>query len=198
MSFAIAVNTLLGTSAMFLYPAIGAAFELSDAAFGTWVGTAVNDTAQVVATAFSVSQRAGEVATVVKLTRNAFLGIVVVTAGLVYAKWASGQIGGKKVPLRKRLVQSVPAFLVGFLAMALANTFGLIGWLSETTGRNVHGDLKGLTTLLIVGALAGVGLGTRFKSLRATGLGPVAVGLAVSVTIAVASLLLIRWLGPAG
>jgi uncharacterized membrane protein YadS len=126
------------------------------------------------------------------------LGIVVVATGLVYAKWASDQIGGKRVAWRKRLAQSVPVFLVGFLAMALANTLGLIGWLSDATGRDIHGDLKGLTTLLIVGALAGVGLGTKFKTLRATGMAPVVVGLGVSVTTAVVSLLLIHWLGPVG
>jgi uncharacterized integral membrane protein (TIGR00698 family) len=198
LSFAIAVNTLLGTSAMFLYPIVGATLNFSDAVFGTWVGAAVNDTAQVVATAFSVSPRAGEVATVVKLTRNAFLGVVVVAAGLIYAKWARDQIGGKKVALRKRIAQSLPVFLLGFLAMAMANTFGLFGWISEVTGRNVHAGLKDLTTLLIVGALAGVGLGTKFKTLRATGLAPVAVGVGVSITTAVVSLLLIHLLGPAG
>jgi uncharacterized membrane protein YadS len=35
---------------------------MSDAAFGTWAGTAVNDTSQVVATGFAYSHGRGSVA----------------------------------------------------------------------------------------------------------------------------------------
>src|SRR6267378_5076275 len=86
VSFAVATNTLFGTLAVFLYPLLGHALHLTDAAFGTWAGTAVNDTSQVVATGFAYSDAAGKVATAVKLTRNALMGPVIVVIGLVYAR----------------------------------------------------------------------------------------------------------------
>jgi len=195
LSIAITVNTLLGTSVMFLYPVLGAQLGMSDVFFGEWVGVAVNDTAQVVATAFSMSPRAGEIATVVKLTRNALLGVVVVLVGLSYARWASGQIGGHAVSLAKRLKQSVPGFLLGFLALALLNTFGFFDWASGLLGRNTQADLKWLSDVLIVGALAAVGLGTRFASLRAAGFAPLVIGVSVSFTTATLGFVLIRFVG---
>src|SRR5258708_6936415 len=86
VSFAVATNTLFGTLAVFLYPLLGHALHLTDAAFGTWAGTAVNDTSQVVATGFAYSDAAGKVATAVKLTRNALMGVVIVGIGLAYAR----------------------------------------------------------------------------------------------------------------
>ena len=46
---------------------------MSDASFGLWSGTAINDTSQVVAASSAYSAGALEVATVVKLIRNALM-----------------------------------------------------------------------------------------------------------------------------
>ena len=42
---------------------------MSNFQFGLWSGTAINDTSSVVAATFSYSKAAGEMATIVKLTR---------------------------------------------------------------------------------------------------------------------------------
>jgi uncharacterized integral membrane protein (TIGR00698 family) len=195
LSIAIAINTLLGTTVMFLYPWLGPQIGMDDLFYGQWVGVAVNDTAQVIAASFSVSPAAGEVATIVKLTRNALLGLVVVVLGLAYARWARDQISGKAVPLTKRLKQSVPLFLLGFLAMALLNTFGFFSSVSAVVGYDVQNIIKTVGDVLLVGALAAVGLGTRLSSLRAAGIAPVVIGVSVSATIGVLGYLMIRYVG---
>lgn len=195
-SLAVAVTTLFGTTAVVLYPFIGSYFGFSDVFFGTWVGLAVPDTAQVVATGFALGSESGEVATIVKLTRNAFLGIMIVLVGLVYARWVGGQIGGKKVPLSKRLKQSLPLFLVGFLVMALLNTLGLFDYLSELVGYNVQSGLNKTSGWLMLGSLAGVGLGTNLGRIRSAGLKPVYVGVGVTLSVALVSILTIKLLGP--
>ncbi len=197
LSFAVAVTTLLGTMAVVLYPFIGNYFGFTDAFYGTWVGTSVHDTAQVLATGFAVSPTAGDIAAVVKLTRNAFLGIVIVIVGITYARWVGGQIGGKKVPLLARLKQSFPLFLVGFLFLALLNTLGFITWSSSVIGYDVQHVLSQVSSLLMLGALAGVGLGTNLGQIRKTGMMPVYVGVGVSATIALLSAALISVIGPA-
>jgi uncharacterized integral membrane protein (TIGR00698 family) len=197
LSFAVAVTTVLGTTAVILFPFIGTYFGFSDAVYGTWVGTSVHDTAQVVATGFAISPGAGEVATIVKLTRNAFLGIVIILVGLSYARWVGGQIGGKKVTLITRLKQSMPLFLLGFLLLAFLNTLGVFAWASDVAGYDVQSGLTHASALLMLGALAGVGLGTNLRRVRKIGMKPVYLGVAVSASIAILSLVLIRSLGPA-
>jgi uncharacterized integral membrane protein (TIGR00698 family) len=198
VSFAIATNTLFGTMAVFLYPFVGHALGMSDAAFGTWAGTAVNDTSQVVAAGFAYGEEAGKVATAVKLTRNALMGGVIVAMGLAYggAAAAAGPAGAPS-GWAKRLKQSLPLFVVGFLLLALFNTLGGVRALSSATGADVPKALQATVRLLILIALAGVGLSTRFEAMRKTGLRPFYVGLATAAATATASLLIIRWFGPA-
>ncbi len=200
VSFAIATNTLFGTVAVFLYPFIGHALGMSDAAFGTWAGTAVNDTSQVVAAGFAYSEEAGKVATAVKLTRNALMGGVIVAMGLAYGRAAGaadGAAGATSGGWRKRLQQSLPLFVVGFLLLALLNTFGAVRALSDATGQEIPKAIQTAVRFLILVALAGVGLSTRFEAMRKTGIRPFYVGLATAAATATASLLLIQWFGPA-
>lgn len=193
-SFAIATNTLFGTLCVFAYPVLGHALGMSDASFGTWAGTSVNDTSQVVATGFAYTEAAGSVATVVKLTRNALMGGVIILMGLLYAGDGTGTAGS----LRQRLKNSVPPFVLAFLGMCLLNTLGVIAWASQQLGRNLVGDAQTAAKFLILVALAGVGLGTRFDAMRRIGLRPFWVGLATALVTSGTSYALIRLLGPAG
>jgi uncharacterized integral membrane protein (TIGR00698 family) len=193
VTFAISVNTLLGTVAVFLYPAIGRLLELAPAAYGTWAGTAVNDTSQVVAAGFAYGAEAGGVATAVKLTRNALMGVVIVAVALLHAQRSRAGEG-----LGRRIGQSVPPFVLGFLLLALVNTLGGIEAASRLTGRDLAGDSRTVVRLLILVALAGVGLATRLGSLRRTGPRPLVLGVALAVAGSAAAAVMILLLGPAG
>ena len=199
VSFAVATNTLFGTLAVFLYPLIGHALGMGAAAFGTWAGTAVNDTSQVVAAGFAYGEGAGKIATAVKLTRNALMGGVIVAMALAYGQpaRADGMAGATPATWRKRLRQSVPLFVVGFLLLTILNTLGAVRALSGATGWDVPRALQTVVRFLILVALAGVGLSTRFEAMRKTGVRPFYVGLATASATSGASLLLIRWFGPA-
>lgn len=194
VSFAVATNTLFGTLAVFLYPLLGHWLAMTNGAFGTWAGTAVNDTSQVVATGFAFSDAAGKVATAVKLTRNALMGAVIVGVGLAY----SGAAVTSRGSLALRLKQSLPLFVVGFLVAALLNTLGAVAWLGHALHRDLAHDLQDISRFLILVALAGVGLGTRLSAMRKIGATPFLVGFATAATTAIASYFLIVWLGPAG
>jgi uncharacterized integral membrane protein (TIGR00698 family) len=193
-SFAIATNTLFGTLAVFAYPVLGHALGMGDAAFGTWAGTAVNDTSQVVATGFAFSAGAGQLATVVKLTRNMLMGGVIIAMGLLYARGGQGTAGS----LGQRVKMSFPPFLLGFLGMCLLNTLGFFVWSSHVVGRDLTADAQSAAKFLILLALAGVGLGTRLDAMRRIGMRPFWVGLATALVTSGASYALVRFLGPAG
>lgn len=210
VSFAIATNTLFGTLAVFLYPVLGHALHLSDPAFGTWAGSAVNDTSQVVATGFAYSDGAGRIATAVKLTRNALMGAVIVLMGVLHGRSREhGLESGTEQPLHSvarsaragtwlRVQQSVPLFVLGFLAMAALQSAGVLRWLSVRAGRDLAADAQNVARVLILIALAGVGLSTRIATMRRAGLRPFYVGLAVAAATSALSLLWIHTLGPAG
>jgi uncharacterized membrane protein YadS len=213
VSFAIATNTLFGTLAVFAYPALGRLLSLADPHFGTWAGLAVNDTSQVVATGFAYSDAAGRVATAVKLTRNALMGPVIVLMGLAYGGGAGGTEGpagrvagtagdAAAVPrtgssLLARARQSVPPFVLLFLAMAALNSLGAFDRLADATGRPVPQMLQGSARALVLVALAGVGLGARFSAMRAIGARPFYLGLATALVTSTLAFLLVRALGPA-
>jgi uncharacterized integral membrane protein (TIGR00698 family) len=194
VSFAVATNTLFGTLAVLLYPVIGRLLHFGDAQFGTWAGTAVNDTSQVVAAGFAYSEAAGRLATAVKLTRNALMGLVIVGIGFAYAR-AGVETGVDSI--LTRIKQSFPIFVVGFLAMALLNSVGAIGRLSGVIGHDLGAILRETSRAMILVALAGVGLSTRLQAMRQTGWKPFLVGFAVAAFTSCASLLLIHFLGPA-
>jgi uncharacterized integral membrane protein (TIGR00698 family) len=189
VSFAVATITIFGTAAVVVYPLIGHALGMSDDLFGHWAGAAVNDTSQVTATGFSYSVPAGETATVVKLTRNTLMVPVIFALGTWFASRGTGRtdtVGrrGRVASARK----AVPPFLLGFLALALVNSAGLIPPELVTL-------FSRASAVLIVMALVGVGLSTSLTQLRQTGPAPFVMGLAVAGVLALVSLSLFVLLG---
>ncbi len=194
-SFAVAMNTLLGTITVFLLPLIGHYFGLSDAVFGLWAGTAVNDTAQVVAAGQAYSPVSGDVATIIKLTRNALMVGIIPLVAFVYINYIGGQIGGKNIPFLTQVKQSIPGFVLGFLVMATLNSVGVFGWMTSLSGVDVSDGISQLTKGAILIALAGIGLGTDLFKLRQVGFNTIVVACATSIATATGSLFLITTFG---
>jgi uncharacterized integral membrane protein (TIGR00698 family) len=186
-AFAITTNTLFGMIAVFAYPLLGHWLAMSDLTFGMWCGTAVNDTSQVVATAAAFSAAATQTATVIKLTRNALMGPLIVVIGFWSARHGAGT---EQRSIAQRLKQSVPSFVLGFLAMAALNSLGTFAALSNALSVDITNALKECASFLIVLALAGVGLGTRFAAMKKIGFAPLWVGLATALAVSLTSLAL--------
>ena len=184
VSFAVATITLFGVLAVVVYPTIGHLLTLSETTFGTWAGTAVNDTSQVLAAGFIYGDDAGNVATVVKLTRNLFMAPVIVILGLLYHRRRDNPADTGRIDYRK----TFPLFVLGFLAMAVLNTLGVFS-------PGVVRVLKHTSGFLIVTAIAGVGMSTSFASMKKLGLKPFYVGLAASIIMGGVSLVLISLVG---
>jgi uncharacterized integral membrane protein (TIGR00698 family) len=179
VAFAVATVTVFGTAAVFIYPLIGHAVPLGDVAFGLWSGIAVNDTSQVVAASAAFSPQALDVATVVKLIRNALMAPLLL--GIAWAWVRSGSVAGEtRVGLRK----AVPIFVLGFVAMTVLRSVGIIG-------PELAQVLTSASGWCILIGLAGVGLTIRLSELRAIGPQAFAVGLGAAVVIGLATLLAI-------
>ncbi len=182
VAFAVGTITVFGLSAIVFYPVIGAYMHLSPVEFGTWAGTAINDTGQVVAAGFQYGITAGEAATVVKLTRNLFIAPVVVLFAYLTAKEEAGQSSFHFKGLN--LFRIFPWFVLGFLVMAFLRTADLLPDL-------VIGLLSFTSAFLLVMALGGIGLSINLASMKGLGLKAFLAGLLAAVVMGTTSLLLI-------
>lgn len=185
VAYAISTIFLFNIIAVFLFPALGRAFGMSDTGFGIWAGTAINDTSSVVAAGYSYSDTAGDLATIVKLTRT----LMIIPITLVLALWrtrrGAGQGGGTQ---SYSLAKIFPWFVLGFLLTAIINSTGLLPS-AASDGLNSLGKFG------IMVAMAGIGLNTNLKSLVRNGLRPIALGLGCWFAVAVVSLIVQHLVG---
>jgi len=152
--FTIMGVTIFSTAAMITYPAILSFFSFSEENTGIILGASIHDVAQVVGAGFSVSEETGEIATLTKLIRVSLLAPFVIILSLIL-RASSDLSDAKKPPL-------VPIFIVGFLILVAANSFGFI---PEIVRNIIIITSKGL--LLI--AITAVGLRVSLKEFGALG-----------------------------
>ena len=206
-AYAVTVITVFGLFATLIYPYLAnLIFAEGVMQVGIFLGTSVHETAQVVgagqifADIFS-QPRVLDVATITKLVRNVFMALVIPVMALYYVRKAQdGTFKGEKTSFRKLF----PVFILGFLAMAALRSIGdaginmggqAFGILEAATWSAVIEVTKNLAGVLLVVALAGVGLITNFHSFKALGVKPFLVGLCASVVVGGISFLAIKLLG---
>lgn len=150
--FTILGVTVLSTVAMIVYPFISSYLRFNDLAAGVFIGGSIHDVAQVVGAGFSISNEAGETATLIKLFRVAMLAPVVLVFSLYVRSQANVTSStDKKPPL-------MPIFVVGFLVLAAINSFGFIPTV-------VSGFLAETSRWFLLISIAAVGMKTSLKSI---------------------------------
>jgi uncharacterized integral membrane protein (TIGR00698 family) len=183
VAYAVATVTLFGTIAVFVYPLIGHTTHLGDAVFGLWAGIAINDTSQVVAASAAYSPGAFEVATVVKLIRNALMAPLLVAIG-----WSWNRRTGRRADTRAGLRRAIPVFVLGFLALSGLRSAGAID-------AGLASNLEIAARALILVALSAIGLNLRVAELRSVGPKPITIGLAAALVIGTCTILAIVTFG---
>ncbi|WP_442790930.1 YeiH family protein [Nocardia sp. NBC_01327] len=182
VGYAIAAILALGAVALFALPPLGHAIGLTDHEFGLWAGLAVDNTAETTATGYLFSDTAGKTAVLVKSTRNALIGFVVLGFAAYWA--ARGEADAIAPGLRAKAAfvwAKFPKFVLGFLAVSALAT---AHWLNKAQITNL-GNLSRWAFLL---TFAGVGLNTNIRELARTGWRPLVVAVIGLVTVAVVSL----------
>ena len=169
IAYGLSATFLFDTVMIVVFPILGHWMGLSDAAFGLWAGTAVNDTSSVVATGYAFSEAAGDFATMVKLTRT----LAIIPAVLAFAAKAQAAEG---TAVKVSIKSIFPWFILGFLAMSALTSLGLIP-------AGTAAALKTISKFLMVAALAAIGLNTDFKSLCRSGAKPMLHGFIISLLV---------------
>lgn len=114
-SIALGTVFLLNAAALFIFPAIGHHFNMTEDQFGLWSALAIHDTSSVVGATIQYGAHAVEVGTTVKLARA--LWIVPLTFAIGYY-WNRKQTAEENVAPAKK-----PWFILGFLIAAALNTY---------------------------------------------------------------------------
>ncbi|MBM3956462.1 MAG: putative sulfate exporter family transporter, partial [Gemmatimonadetes bacterium] len=212
VAYAIANITVFGIAAMFLYPYLANALFGGDQALGgLFLGTSIHETAQVTGAALMYDQTFGvtgspccaDVAVVTKLVRNLSMAAVIPFMAYLYARTDPERTGAATGGTG--WVRLVPLFVLGFLALAAIRSIGdgtlgggglALGFLGEGAWGDVISRTKQLSGYTLTTAMAAVGLGTAFGSLRGLGLRPFCVGLFAAAMVGVAAFVAVLLLGP--
>ena len=173
IAYALSATFLFDMAMIVLFPIMGRAMGLSDMAYGLWAGTAVNDTSSVVAAGYAFSEGAGDFATMVKLTRTLAIIPTVVVFSFV------------SMHLKKSVF---PWFILGFLAMAVLSSVGVIPAAAAAA-------LKRISKFLMVTALAAVGLNTSFAEMKKSGAAPMVHGFLISALVVLVALAVEYFMG---
>lgn len=187
VAFGLSATFLFDMAMIVLFPIMGRALGLTDVMYGLWAGTAVNDTSSVVAAGFAFSEVAGDYATMVKLTRTLSIIPTVIIFALInmhLKKKAALVDSDAKINVSIRSI--FPWFILGFLAMSLLNSIGLIP-------AAVGATLKAVSKFLMVAALAAIGLNTSFKEMRKAGPAPMLHGFIISALVVIVAIGVIQF-----
>jgi uncharacterized integral membrane protein (TIGR00698 family) len=206
VAYTVANVTLFGLAAMLAYPYLAhVLFGGGSGSIGLFLGTGIHDTSQVMGAALSFKElfgdeKAFEVATVTKLTRNVFLAAVVPGLAFLHGRRAGKTRG--RIEIRKYF----PLFVLGFLAMAVARSAGDAGivrgghafgvWDAEEWMRLTRTLGETWATAALGTAMAAVGLTTNLRSLRVLGARPLYLGAISAAVVAGLALLLAALVGP--
>ncbi|RSI10699.1 YeiH family protein [Streptococcus sanguinis] len=163
--------------AVFIFPFLGHLLQMSDAFFGTWAGTAINDTSSVVAAGYTFSPSAGDLATIVKLSR----ALMIVPACLIFAAYR--YIKSKQSAQKTNLKQIFPWFIAWFVLASLISSLGFLP-------AAVIPYTKFISQWLMAMALAAIGAKVSFKQFKQAGAAPLLTGAFAWFCVAVSSLII--------
>jgi uncharacterized integral membrane protein (TIGR00698 family) len=169
MAVALGTVFILNSVALFLFPAVGYMFHMTQEQFGLWSALAIHDTSSVVGATAKYGSVALSVGTTIKLTRALWIvPLSVVTA----------------VTLKSKARIQWPWFILFFCSAALLNT--LLPTFSPTFDFLNHLGKMGLTATLFL-----IGAGLNKQTLERVGHRPLLQGLALWIIVGTGALVLI-------
>lgn len=171
MSVALGTIFILNAIALFIFPVIGHALDMSQQDFGTWAAIAIHDTSSVVGAGAAYGEEALRVATTIKLTRALWIiPVALATSFLFKSK-------GQKI--------SIPWFIFFFILAMVFNTY-VLG--ASDTGMAVGNAINDLARKMLTLTLFFIGASLSRDVLRAVGVRPLVQGVLLWVVISVSTL----------
>lgn len=181
VAYAVATVLLFDAATLVAFPPLAGVVGFTDRAFGVLTGLTLFSTGPTAAVGFAVSETAGQWATITKLVRNSFIGVLAVAYAVHYAASRTDRVS------LRRMWTRFPKFLFGFLLVVLIANAGL---LSPDTEAAVVTTRDWLFTV----AFVGLGLDIELARLRSVGFRPIALVSLHLVTVAAVTFLAVKLL----
>lgn len=171
MSVALGTIFILNAIALFIFPAIGHALDMSQQEFGTWAAIAIHDTSSVVGAGAAYGEEALRVATTIKLTRALWIIPLALATSFIFKS------KGQRI--------SIPWFIFFFVLAMIFNTYVLGAtetgaWIGE--GINEFARKSLTITLFFIGASLSRDV------LKAVGIKPLVQGVLLWIVISLSTL----------
>ncbi|MFE3867808.1 YeiH family protein [Flavobacterium sp. LS2P90] len=169
-SAALGVIFILNSVALFLFPAVGHALDLSQKEFGLWCAIAIHDTSSVVGASSKYGPEALQIATTVKLARALWIIPVALITSVIFKNKSSKL--------------KIPYFIGLFILAMITNTY--VPQTAVIAPHLVYIAKIGLTVTLFL-----IGAGLNLNALKSVGLKPLLQGISLWIFIAIGTLVTI-------
>lgn len=161
---------ILNSIALFVFPFIGEALNLSESKFGLWSAIAIHDTSSVVGAASKFGDTALKIATTVKLSRALWIIPLALFSSFIFKS--------------KHQKIKIPYFIGYYVLAIIFNTY--IPFFKTISPTIVSISKTGLTITLFL-----IGSGLSKKAIYSVGIRPVLQGVLVWIILSVTTLLVI-------
>lgn len=164
---------ILNSIALFVFPVIGHALDLSQNQFGIWAAIAIHDTSSVVGAATKYGAEAAQIATTVKLARALWIAPVALLFSYLYRD----KNGEKHAKI------AVPYFIFFFLLATIIRTYA-----PENIPNAVFDWLVAIAKIGLTVTLSLIGASLSRETLRKVGAKPLIQGVVLWLVISLVSL----------
>jgi uncharacterized membrane protein YadS len=190
LAYAASLVIAFALPSIFLLPWLADVFNLSDAVAGAWIGGNIDTTAAVAASGAIAGENALQIATIVKTTQNALIGVVAIALTAYFAlkierKSAMEQDGAAR-PILRQFWERFPKFVLGFIAASIIGTL-YVQWAGKAGAANIA-TVNDLRTWFLIFAFVSIGLEFSLKGLREAGWRPIVVFASATVVNIVVAL----------
>jgi uncharacterized integral membrane protein (TIGR00698 family) len=176
LAYAASLVIAFALPSIFLLPWLADVFNLSDAVAGAWIGGNIDTTAAVAASGAIAGENALQIATIVKTTQNALIGVVAIALTAYFAlkieRKSASEEDGVARPLLYQFWERFPKFVLGFIAASVIGTLYL-QW--APSGKAEIATVNDLRTWFLIFAFVSIGLEFSLRGLREAGWRPIAV-----------------------
>ncbi|MBF6241023.1 putative sulfate exporter family transporter [Nocardia otitidiscaviarum] len=177
LAYAASLVIVFALPSIFLLPWLAGVFGLSDEVAGAWIGGNIDTTAAVAASGALAGETSLQIATIVKTTQNALIGLVAI-ALTAYFAFRVDRTGASARPSAREFWDRFPKFVLGFIA---ASVIGTLYVQYADNGKAAIAIVNDLRTWFLILAFVSIGLGFSARGIREAGQRPLAVFAAATV-----------------
>ena len=185
LAYAASLVIAFALPSIFLLPWLAGLLGLSDAVAGAWIGGNIDTTAAVAASGAIAGENALQIATIVKTTQNALIGVVAIALTAYFALKVERRSAEDARPTLGQFWERFPKFVLGFIAASIIGTLYL-QWVSD--GKAQIATVNDLRTWFLIFAFVSIGLEFSLKGLREAGWRPIALFASATVVNIVVAL----------